>query len=112
MNPTELSIEQDIDRLVSQIEISAHAQPAKSTTLRDHVRAVVREYFARLDGAKPANLYELFLAEVESPLLEMVLQYAGQNQSAAAKLLNLSQGTLRKKMKLYGFLGTNGKKKS
>ena len=80
--------------------------PLKSGTLRDAVRATVKEYFIKLEGATPLNLYELFLAEIESPLLEIVLQYCHDNQSVAAKLLNISRGTLRKKMMLYGFLKT------
>jgi Fis family transcriptional regulator, factor for inversion stimulation protein len=52
----------------------------------------------------PQNFYELFLTEIETPLLEIVLQYTGKNQSIAAKLLNISRGTLRKKMKQYGLL--------
>ncbi len=83
---------------------------AKTVTLRDSVRATVKEYFIKLDGAEPANVYELFLVEVESPLLEMVLQYVRDNQSEAARMLKLSRGTLREKMKLYGFLKSKKKK--
>ena len=83
---------------------SAVPASSKSGTLREAVRATVKEYFLKLDGATPYNLYELFLAEMESPLLEMVLQFCHDNQSLAAKLLNISRGTLRKKMKRYGFL--------
>ncbi len=83
---------------------------AKTVTLRDSVHAAMKEYFIKLDGAEPVNVYELFLAEVESPLLEMVLQYVRDNQSEAARMLKLSRGTLRKKMKLYGFLKSKKKK--
>jgi Fis family transcriptional regulator, factor for inversion stimulation protein len=54
----------------------------------------VREYFRKLDGTEPANVYELYLAEVELPLLEVVLQYTRENQSEAATMLKLSRGTL------------------
>ncbi len=70
-------------------------------SLRNSVRESLRQYFIRLEGQAPANLYELVLAEVEQPMLEMVLQYTGQNQSKAAKILGLSRGTLRKKMAQY-----------
>jgi DNA-binding protein Fis len=85
--------------------------PLKPTALRDSARATLREYFIRLEGQQPANLYELVLAEIESPLLEVVLQYTGQNQSTAAKLLNISRGTLRKKMQQYGYLNLRKKRK-
>ncbi|MBS0351155.1 MAG: hypothetical protein JSR33_08220 [Proteobacteria bacterium] len=77
---------------------------SKSDTLREAVRATVKEYFLKLEGATPHNFYELFMAEIESLLLEIMLQYCRNNQSAATKLLNISRGTLRKQMKRYGFL--------
>ncbi len=111
MSQTALSVEQDNHTVISQINTSLTTHPSESTSLREHVRAAAREYFVRLDGAAPANLYELFMAEIEAPLLEMVLKYVQNNQSQAAKYLKLSRGTVRKKMKQYGFLGPNGKKK-
>jgi Fis family transcriptional regulator len=93
------------DTDVTAPDINATASvSSKSGILREAVRATVKEYFLKLDGAMPNNFYELFLTEVESPLLEMVLQYCRNNQSPAAKLLNISRGTLRKQMKRYGFL--------
>jgi Fis family transcriptional regulator, factor for inversion stimulation protein len=114
MSQTALSVEQDNDTVISQINTNTSliTLPSESASLREHVRAVVRAYFVRLDGAAPTDLYKLFIAEVESPLLEVVLHYTRQNQSAAAQLLKLSRGTLRKKMQQYGFLDQNGKKKS
>lgn len=70
-------------------------------SLRNSVRESLRQYFIRLEGQAPANLYEMVLTEVEQPMLEMVLGYTGQNQSKAAKILGLSRGTLRKKMAQY-----------
>ncbi len=112
MNATALSVEQDNDTLVSQTNTVPANQSSTSTPLREYVKAAMKEYFVRLEGAKPANLYELFMAEFEAPFLEVVLKYVQNNQSQAAKYLNLSRGTLRKKMKQYGLLGSDGKKKS
>ena len=50
-------------------------ESSKAITFRDTVRATVRDYFIKLDGMEPANIYELFLAEVELPLREIALQY-------------------------------------
>jgi Fis family transcriptional regulator, factor for inversion stimulation protein len=101
--PLSPSIGHDTDIIAPEVN-STTSVSAKSGTLREAVRATVKEYFLKLDGATPYNLYELFLAEMESPLLEMVLQFCHDNQSLAAKLLNISRGTLRKKMAEYGFL--------
>ncbi len=95
---------------INTTETIATSTP-KPAALRDSVRGTLREYFIRLEGQQPANLYELVLAEIESPLLEMVLQYTGQNQSTAAKLLAISRGTLRKKMQKYGYLNPKKKEK-
>ncbi len=101
---------QDTDVIAPEVNSTASVS-SKSGTLRDAVRATVKDYFLKLDGATPHNFYELFLAEMESPLLEMVLQFCRDNQSTAAKLLNISRGTLRKKMQLYGLLKTKNKSK-
>ena len=42
------------------------------------------------------------LAEVEHPMLDMVMQYTRGNQTRAANMLGINRGTLRKKLKKYG----------
>lgn len=61
----------------------------------------LQSYFMQLDGENPANLYSMILAEVEVPLLSMVMRYTKGNKSKAAKILGLSRGTLRKKLTIY-----------
>ena len=58
-------------------------------------------YFMRLNGENPVDLYSTVLAEVEVPLLSMVMRYTKGNKSKAAKILGLSRGTLRKKLTIY-----------
>ncbi|MDK1022882.1 MAG: DNA-binding transcriptional regulator Fis [Gammaproteobacteria bacterium] len=77
---------------------------ASPQTLRSSVEKALENYFAQLDGQMVTDLYALFLSEVEAPLLECVLKYAGNNQSKTAELLGLNRGTLRKKLKKYGYL--------
>ncbi len=43
----------------------------------------------------------MVLAEMEVPLLRVVMRYTKNNQSKAAKILGLSRGTLRKKLAIY-----------
>lgn len=83
--------------------LSRPAAPAR-TSLHTAVREFLQQHFLKLIDTPPTQLYELVLAEMEIPLLEMVLQYCGQNQSRAAKLLDISRGTLRQKMRRYGLL--------
>lgn len=68
--------------------------------LRDHIRAALHSYFADLEGESVAGMYNLVLSEMEVPLLEVVMQYAG-NQSRAAEWLGLNRATLRKLLQKY-----------
>lgn len=72
------------------------------TPLCVHVRYTVQRYLEHLHGHDAVDLYEIVMAEVEKPLLEVVLEHSGHNQSKAAKSLGLSRSTLRKKMEHYG----------
>ena len=76
-------------------------QSSQSLSLQESVHQTLQQYIAKLDGQTPANLYNLVLAEVEKPLIEMVLNITNNNQSKAAIILGISRGTLRKKMAIY-----------
>jgi Fis family transcriptional regulator len=55
------------------------------------------------------NLYELIMEEVEAPLFRTVMEMTRYNQSKAARVLGVSRGTLRTKLKHYfddEFIGT------
>ncbi len=74
---------------------------ASSTILRDCVRSVLTSYINDLEGHTINDLYQLVLAEVETPLLETILEHTKGNQSKAAQILGINRGTLRKKLKQY-----------
>ncbi|OOS23631.1 hypothetical protein B0680_06670 [Moraxella pluranimalium] len=76
----------------------------EKTPLHVHVEQAVQQYFDSLDGEDADNLYEIFLAELERPLLTATLKYARGNQSKTAQLLGLNRGTLRTKLKAHGLL--------
>ncbi|MBP7453556.1 MAG: Fis family transcriptional regulator [Ottowia sp.] len=69
---------------------------------KNHIEACVREsleaYFRDLRGTEPGGLYEMVTRVVEKPLLDVVMQHAGQNQSRAAEWLGMNRNTLRKKL--------------
>ena len=69
--------------------------------LHDQVRATMKNYFQNLNGYGASGLYQMVLSEVEPPLLETVMDYAGGNQTRAAEILGISRSTLRKKLALY-----------
>ena len=71
----------------------------------------MNEYFNRLnkindelaEGSRinPINVYQLVLKEVEPPLLNVVMEFANNNQSKAAEILGINRTTLRTKLKKY-----------
>ncbi len=65
------------------------------------VQQSLQHYFAQLDGEEPTNVYGMVLAEMEVPLLRVVMHFTNGNQSKAAKFLGISRGTLRKKLAIY-----------
>ena len=55
----------------------------KELPLRNHTERVLNDYFASLNGHRPARLYDMVLREVEEPLFRAVLDYSAGNQSRA-----------------------------
>ena len=70
--------------------------------LRESVKQALRNYLSQLGEQDVNDLYELVLAEVEQPMLDMIMQYTRGNQTRAANMLGINRGTLRKKLKKYG----------
>lgn len=64
-------------------------------------RDIVEKYFDELDGENPEDMHDLVMSQVESVLVDTVLEYTGSNQSQAARWLGINRNTLRKKMALY-----------
>ena len=75
---------------------------ARDNELSLTVRKVMRQYFKDLDGEKPSGIYDMVVAAVEKPMLEVVMFQAQGNQTRAAELLGLNRNTLRKKLQQHG----------
>jgi Fis family transcriptional regulator, factor for inversion stimulation protein len=73
----------------------------QTSEIADCVRRSLERYFKDLDGAKPRAIYDMVLKNVERPMLEIVLDRAAGNQSAAAEMLGINRNTLRKKMQSH-----------
>ncbi|MDO5087140.1 MAG: Fis family transcriptional regulator [Comamonadaceae bacterium] len=75
---------------------------------KQHIDACVRDsledYFRDLRGTEPHGMYDMLVKAVEKPLLDVVMQHAGHNQSRAAEWLGLNRNTLRKKLVEHGLL--------
>lgn len=73
----------------------------RNKPLHAYAEDAIKGYFNTLNGHKPRELHQFVLAQVERPLLEMTMDYTNGNQSAAAEMLGLSRGTLRKRLQTY-----------
>ena len=62
------------------------------------VHAALTRYFETLDGEKPVAVYNMVLRRVERPMLQVVMERAGGNQTLAAEILGINRNTLRKKL--------------
>ena len=75
---------------------------ARENELASTVRKVMNQYFKDLDGEKCTGIYEMVVAAIERPMLEVVMFQAQGNQTRAAELLGLNRNTLRKKLQQHG----------
>jgi Fis family transcriptional regulator len=75
-----------------------------NTQIKHHVITVAKSYLNGLpkkDKGNNINLYDKILENVEAPLLRTVMEQTRYNQSKAARILGISRGTLRTKLKQY-----------
>ncbi|MDH4052063.1 MAG: Fis family transcriptional regulator [Rubrivivax sp.] len=68
------------------------------------IRASLEDYFRDLRGAEPDRLQQLIFDAVERPMLDVVMQHAGGNQSKAADWLGINRNTLRRKLSHHKLL--------
>jgi len=82
----------------------------QSQTLAEHVSLTVKNYIKSVGNKKiDLDLYQLIMEEIEAPLFRSVMELTRYNQSKAARVLGVSRGTLRTKLKYYfedEFIGT------
>ena len=87
---------------MSSSKNNENSQNSNTAGNHKHIEQCVREnlesYFRDLGGESPDGLYDMLVRLVERPLLEVVMQQAGNNQSRAAEWLGLNRNTLRKKL--------------
>jgi len=78
--------------------------------LSQQIVGTVKKYLSTASSKdNNLNLYQLIVEEVEAPLFRTVMEMTRYNQSKAARVLGVSRGTLRTKLKRYfddEFIGT------
>ena len=82
----------------------------KQVGLSEQVIVAVKHYLTTANSKDAnLNLHQLILEIVEAPLFRTVMEMTRYNQSKAARVLGVSRGTLRTKLKRYfddEFIGT------
>jgi len=84
-----------------------------SAPLEQLIEERVREFVRRLGKAIDAEsgLHELFLRQIEKPLIKVIYETAGENQLRAAAILGINRNTLRKKLAAYSLLPRKRKRR-
>jgi len=95
----------EIGALELQAALGAHpaatrqSDDSTSGSLSDSVAKHVRRYFELHGDELPQNgVYQRVMREIETPLIEIALEYSGGNQARCADLLGINRNTLRKKL--------------
>lgn len=84
------------------MNVQREGRDSRDSELSACVRKMMKQYFHDLDGEHATDIYDMVVANVEKPLLEVVLHHAEGNQTRAAELLGLNRNTLRKKLTQHG----------
>ena len=71
---------------------------ANKHPITECIETQLQSYLNDLRGTPPTDIYQMVLAVVEKPMLELVMQHAKQNQSLAAQYLGINRNTLHKKL--------------
>lgn len=66
--------------------------------LRECVRKALDEYYEKLDGERPSQVYRMVTDLVDRTVVESALDRTNNNYSQASKLLGISRSTLKKKL--------------
>lgn len=97
-------LEPTFDTQADTASVTTLHKTNEDQSLRACVETTMENYFRHLDGQNVSDVYNMVLAEVEAPLLEVIMKHTRQNQTKTSEILGLNRGTLRKKLKQYGLL--------
>ena len=71
-------------------------------SLEEVARKKVEHFFERLGKLEVTDIHRAVMRQVERPLIETCLEWSGNNQLKAARVLGINRNTLRKKIKELG----------
>jgi two-component system nitrogen regulation response regulator GlnG len=75
--------------------------PLERISLDNLLTSKLKPIVSKMNPDKVRGLYNIVLARVEAPLIKIVLEQTGNNQSKAARVLGINRNTLKKKIDAY-----------
>jgi two-component system nitrogen regulation response regulator GlnG len=101
------------DEVMRELAKADGSPDPSSAPMEQLIEDRIREFVGRLGTAldSETGLHELFLRQVERPLLKVVLEATGGNQLRAAGILGINRNTLRKKITDLSLAPKSGKAK-
>ena len=69
--------------------------------IAEAVETSLNEYFVKLDGESPDDIYRMVIDNVEKALFTNVMRRTEGNQTQAADILGINRTTLRSKLKTH-----------
>jgi len=101
------------DDVVRELTREKGAPETSSSPMEQLVEERIREFLRRLGPAldSETHLHELFVRQVERPLVKVVLEATAGNQIRAAAILGIHRNTLRKKTAELGLAPKARKRK-
>ena len=83
------------DNMTKSKRINGHNAVAEA------VEQSLNEYFIKLDGESPDDIYRMVIDNVEKALFTNVMRRTEGNQTQAADILGINRTTLRSKLKTH-----------
>ena len=84
-------------------DVEAYAKNTfQDMALEEVARKKLEHFFERLGKLEVTDVHKAVMRQVERPLIEICLEWAGGNQLKAARVLGINRNTLRKKIKDLG----------
>ena len=110
LSPGKLLRRDDVARELARAD---GAPETSSAPMEQLVEERIREFLKRLGTTldSETRLHDLFVRQVERPLVKVVLEATGGNQIRAAAILGIHRNTLRKKVAELGLAPKSRKKK-